>query len=353
MPSELSVSIRDDVAPEFGEREPVAIATPNSRIEQRIIEWLCQPLLVRIPASVRPNTISLVTHFIAWVTATLAVIAPLLPPLECSLALIGAGFGTLASMIGDCLDGMHARRTNQCSKLGEMMDHWLDAIIVPLTTVGITVALGMEPWAIAIVNVTAAMVYHGQLVLYHHTGKFVSPEPATGTEAQLGLSIGYVALAPIYYYVGRDHSWFDLLVAGIALLGIFVQMRCNGFYYVRLGKLISRHLLFVAMGTGWAVLYLLSAIDLYTFSFAVVITSFRISGTYVLFTLVKRSYDGNDLGVFAWIAAALLAHFLGGGLHIGPLPLEAALTYGACAYMITRNLLDVSRHYAELKPTAR
>ncbi len=58
-----------------------------------------------------------------------------------ALALIGAGVGMLLSMIGDSLDGMHARRTDQCSKLGEMMDHWLDAIIVPLTTLGITVAL--------------------------------------------------------------------------------------------------------------------------------------------------------------------------------------------------------------------
>ena len=163
MPSELSVELRDEVPPELAQRDSLVSST-GSRIERRVIEWFCEPLLERIPPSVRPNTISLVTHLIAWITGVLAVISPLLSPLGCALALTGAGVGMLASMIGDCLDGMHARKTNQCSKLGELMDHWLDAIIVPLTTVGITMALGMEPWAIAIVNVTAGMVYHGLLV---------------------------------------------------------------------------------------------------------------------------------------------------------------------------------------------
>jgi phosphatidylglycerophosphate synthase len=349
MPSELSVQMREDVI----ERDPL-IGAPGSSAGQRIVERLCEPFLVRMPRSVHPNTISLVTHMIAWVTAALAVASPLLPPFQQAMALIGAGVGTLTCVIGDSLDGMHARRTNQCSKLGELMDHWLDAIIVPLTTVGITVALGMKPWAIAIVNVTAAMVYHGQLVLYHHTGKFIHPEPATGSDAQLGLSVGYVALAPLYYFVGREHPWIDFGVAAIAVLGIYVQMRCNGFYYARLGGLMRRHLIFVAMGAGWGALYLLHAIDVYAFLLAVIFTSFRICGTYVLFTIVKRRYDGHDFGVVAFIAAVFAAHYLPSApVAFGSLTLPAALTYLACAYMIGRNLWDLSGHYAELKPTAR
>jgi phosphatidylglycerophosphate synthase len=352
MPSELSVELREEVSPDLAERDSLASST-GSRIERRIIEWLCQPILEHIPPSVHPNTISLVTHLIAWITAALAVVSPLLPPLARALALIGAGTGMLLSMIGDCLDGMHARKTNQCSKLGEMMDHWLDAVIVPLTTLGITMALGMEPWAIAIVNVTATMVYHGQLVLYHHTGKFIHPEPATGTEAQLGLAIGYVALAPLYYYVGRDHAWFDVAMVALALFGIFIEMRCNWFYYVRLGGLMRYHLLFVAMGAGWAALYLLGAIDVYAFLLTIVCTSFRISGTYVLFTIVKRRFDGNDLGVMAWIAVTFAAHYLLPSVAVGTLTPQHALPYLACLYMVGRNLVDFSRHYAELRPAAR
>jgi cardiolipin synthase len=354
MPSELSIEMRDQAARarDIGdERDAMAVAT-GSRIEQRIIDWLCEPLLQRIPARVHPNTISVVTHVIAWMTAATAVGSVHLPRPQRSLALVFAGVGMLMSMIGDSLDGMHARRTDQCSKLGEMMDHWLDAIIVPLTTIGITLALQMPMWAIALVNVTGAMVYHGQLVLYHHTGKFIHPEPATGMEAQLGLSVGYVGLAALYYFVDRSAPWLDMTIAAIAVFGIYIELRCNWFYYTRLGKLLRYHGIFVVMCGGFAALYLLRAIDLYAFVLALVCTSFRISGTYVLSTIVHRRFNGNDLGVIAWLVALFAAHFALPPIALGPLTLTGILPWAACAYMVARNLVDFSRHYRELKPTA-
>eukprot|EP00494_Astrolonche_serrata_P020023 UN20240 len=36
------------------------------------------------------------------------------------------------SMALDCLDGMHARATNQCSRVGELLDHWTDSFSVPI-----------------------------------------------------------------------------------------------------------------------------------------------------------------------------------------------------------------------------
>ena len=349
MPHELSMQMRERAAQAVEERDTMAVAT-GSRFEQRIIEWLCEPLLARIPASVHPNTISVVTHVIAWMTAVLAVSSVHMPPPQRSIALVLAGFGMLMSMIGDSLDGMHARRTNQCSKLGEMMDHWLDAIIVPLTTIGITLALEMPMWAIAIVNITGAMVYHGQLVLYHHTGKFIHPEPATGMEAQLGLSVGYVGLAGLFYFVPRGQPWLDMAIAALAVFGIYVELRCNWFYYVRLGKLMRYHAVFVGLTGGFGALYLMHAIDLYAFVLALVCTSFRISGTYVLSTIVHRRFNGNDLGVVGFLVALFAAHVALPGAALGPFALQAALAYSACAYMVARNMIDFSRHYRELKP---
>lgn len=344
MPPELSLEMRED-ASQMAAREDM-VAAPSSRAEQRIMEWLCEPLLRFIPASVHPNTISVVTHLIAWVTAVLAVASVHQPPGLRALALVGAGFGMLASMIGDSIDGMHARNTNQCSKLGEMMDHWLDAIIVPLVPLGMTLALEMPIWAIAVVNIAAAMVYHSQLVLYHHTGKFIHPEPATGMEAQLGLSIGYVGLAALFYYVDRSQPWLDFAIKALAFFGLYVELRCNWFYYVRLGKRMRHHLLFVVMCAGFGALYLMHAIDVYAFALAIVCASFRISGTYVLFTLVRRPYDGNDAGIWLWLAALFAAHFALPGFALTPF-----LPYLACFYMVARNLLDFSRHYRDLKPT--
>lgn len=328
-------------------------APPPSRFEARIVEWLCEPLLERIPASVHPNTISLWTHFIAWLTATSAVVSAKLDQPYRSFALLAASVGMLLSMIGDCLDGMHARRTHQTSKLGEMMDHWLDAIIVPLVTIGASMALEMEPWVIAAVNVMVAMVYHAQLVLYHHTGKFIHPEPASGVEGQFGVSVGYVGIAALFYYVQRAAPWLDVALIALGVLAIVVELKCSAFYYTKPGFRMDRHLIFVAMCAALGGLYLRGIIDVYAFLMALVFTSFRISGSYVLFTIVKKPYSGTDYGMVGFIAAIAGAHYAAPGATLGPLSVPAALAYLACAYMFGRNMLDFARHYDALRPRAR
>jgi hypothetical protein len=122
---------------------------------------------------------------------------------------------------------------------------------------------------------------------------------------------------------------------------------------VRLGSLIRYHLLFVAMNLGWALLYLIGAIDMYAFLLLVVFTSFRVSGTYVLCTVMRRPFNGNDLGVFLFVAAIFAARYAGSTFAVGPLELQHALPYLACLYMGVRNMQDFLRHYPELRPTAK
>lgn len=324
-------------------------AETGSKFEPFLIKTLCEPILPHIPASVHPNTISLVTHAVAWVTALCAVSSVFLDPLPRALALIGAGIGMFLAMLGDCLDGLHARRTNQCSKLGEMMDHWLDAIIVPLATVGITCALELPAWAMVTVNVTAAMVYNAQLVLYHHSGRFVNPEPATGVEGQFGLSLGYVVIAGFFYYVERHQGWIDMAMVALSVAGLIVQMKCNWFYYPKLGKLVVGHLWFVALGFAFGALYLLGALQLHVFLLALVFTSFRLSGTYVLRTIVKERYNGGDLGLVACVVAATVAHFAAPGVQLAGLSLPNVIAGVACVYAILRNFIDFARRYGALQ----
>jgi phosphatidylglycerophosphate synthase len=344
---ELSIEIPDEGAAE--QRDGLQ-ASSGSLLEQRIIKSLCEPVLPYIPRGVHPNTISLITHFIAWGTTGLAVGSVFADAPARSLMLVGAGIGMLLSMIGDCLDGMHARNTNQCSKLGEMMDHWLDAIIVPLTIIGITVALELEPWMMALATTTATMVYHGQLVLYHHTGKFVQPEPATGVEGQFGISIGYVGLAALFHFIPRDQPWLDLAIGLLGAIGIIIQLRCNWFYYVRLGRLITRHLVYVAMVGALAAYYLLGVVDLFGFMLGLIFVSFRICGSYVLFTIVGGRFDGNDWGLAALLAAIGAVHHLAPSLALGTVTAQAALPYLVCAYAASRNFVDFARYYGHLKP---
>ena len=305
-----------------------------------------------IPRGFTPNAISLTTHAVAWVTAILALWSVYLAPFAKAMALIGAGIGMFISMIGDCVDGLHARRTNQTSKLGELMDHWLDAIIVPLVTVGITSALQMPAWANVAVNITAAMVYNAQLVLYHHTGKFVHPEPATGAEAQFGVSLGYIAMAGFFYYVDRDQPWLDMAFSALALAAFVVQLRCSYFYYPKLGRALGEHFWFVGLCGGFGALYLMGALERHVFLFTVVFTSFRICGTYVLNTITKAPFNGRDLGLLAFIVAIFAAHFALPDAMVGPASLPNALAVAACVYAIARNLIDLRRRFSLLKPKA-
>lgn len=328
-------------------------AETGSKFEPLLIKTMCEPLLPHIPASLHPNTISLMTHAVVWVTAVLAVCSVFMSPLGQALALIGAGIGMFISMLGDCIDGLHARRTNQCTKLGELMDHWLDAIVVPLATVGITCALQMPPWAIVAVNVSAAMVYNSQLVLYHHTGRFVVAEPATGPEAQFGLSLGYIAIAGFFYYIKRDQPWLDMAFGALAVAGVVVQMRCNNFYYKQLGRNLVEHANFVALCLGFGALYLLDVISMHMFLLALVFTSFRICGTYVLKTIVKERFNGNDLGLAAFIALIFGVHYAVHPVALPAMSVENALTLAACAYAIVRNLIDFGRRFRTLHPLVR
>jgi phosphatidylglycerophosphate synthase len=346
MATELSVSMRERIEAEAA----TAVASPpENATERRIVRPLCEPLLDYIPASVHPNAISIATHALAWVTTALAIASVSLTGLPRSLALIGAGVGMFVSMIGDCLDGMHARRTNQCSKLGEMMDHWLDAAVVPLVTIASTMALQMEPLPLVIVNVTAAMVYHSQLVVYHHTGEFSDPETTSGMEAQFGLSFGFLGIGMLFYFVDPQTRWVRLVVTAIACTGIYIQMKCNYSYYKKMGRWMWRHLIFVAMGFAFGGLYLAGAIDTYAFLAAILFTSFRICGTYVLNTVLGRPYDGHDFGIVGFIVAIAAAAWLLPPVAIGGTTLLAVLPYVACAYMIARNTIDFVRDYPKLR----
>ena len=47
---------------------------------------------------------------------------------------LGLAVSIIVYAILDCLDGQHARRTKQTSKLGELLDHCTDALGIPICT---------------------------------------------------------------------------------------------------------------------------------------------------------------------------------------------------------------------------
>jgi phosphatidylglycerophosphate synthase len=321
-------------------------------VEGWVLEHVCQPLLELTPRSIAPNTITLLNHALAWGVFALAVIAPKLDPVPRALTLCLAGVGTFGTMILDCLDGMQARRTQRSSRLGELLDHGLDAIHIPLATGGLCFALNLEPWQAAIVVVTSAMVYNAQLVLYHWSKEFVPP-PTSGVAAQLGVSVGYVALAALPEWV-RSHSGFGPIVASACVLATISQLRICGFFYTRLRRhpgAMRGHASFVVLALAFAAIYLEGLIDRGTFVLLATFLSFRLSGTYVLRTILGRSFHGFDAWVWVWlgmiVAIALLPSDLGQSdldrLWGRELSGARLAGHAACVHMAVRSLIDVVR----------
>ncbi len=323
-------------------------AETTSNLEPWLIANVCQPVLQWLPESIHPNTISLFNHLVCWFTLAAAVASTYLPPNGRFIALFGAGIGVFVSLLADCLDGMQARRTNRCSKVGEMLDHWLDAINVPIMFVGISIALRLEPWMIATVHITGAMIYNAQLVFYHNSGRFVQP-PTSGPDGQFGMSFGFIALAFVYHLFDRNAFWVDMLITGTAALDIYVNMKLNVFFYIKLKRLIIYHLYFVAYCLGFGALYLLDIIGTITFALAVIFVSFRITGSYVLFTIIKKRFSGADWAIGLWIAAIFVAHYAFNPIKLGAQTLQYYLPAMALAYMVARNLIDFVRFFPLLR----
>jgi len=346
-------------SPGASARGPIAPEPPRKCcLEEKIIRRICQPALERVPRSIHPNALSLATHVICWLTAALAYLSARLTRVGRLLFLVGAGVGMFASMVGDCLDGMQARRTNRCSKLGEMMDHWLDSMAVPLVTLGITSALQLAPWVAVAVHVTNTMIYNAQLVLYHHTKKFVHPDNTTGVEAQLGVSFGYVGMGLFFFFFDRSARWVDVLLLVAGLMATLCHLRLNWFYYARLKRLVIYHLPFVAFAGGIGALYLLGAMDRLAFLLLIVFLSFRITGGYVQATLLGYRWSGLDLptafAILLMVGLHLrLAPSQVWGVSTGPvLPI---LPYVICGYLAVRTLGEFAVRFRDLCParTAR
>ena len=188
---------------------------------------------------------------------------------------------------------MQARRTGKTSKIGELLDHWLDAIHVPLVTAAMAMVLQLPPWLVVLSMVTNGMIYNAQLVKYHLSGRFIH-SPTSGVQAQFGLAISFALMGIVLVFIPYETEWFGYVVRGIALVAIYEQVKQCLFYYGHLPGQLAGHYPFVLYGLAFGGLYLLGAIDSLAFVLLIVFVSFRLSGSYVLFTIVKKPFSGRS-----------------------------------------------------------
>lgn len=117
--------------------------------------WLIEPLLPFIPRAIHPNTITHVGH--------LANLAGLVVLLVYGKAHGGWPFYVAAAALNfyvwcDNADGGHARRTKQCSAMGELLDHGLDMFNATYMAYVGAASIGAPPiaWVLLVTLVSGA-----------------------------------------------------------------------------------------------------------------------------------------------------------------------------------------------------
>jgi phosphatidylglycerophosphate synthase len=256
------------------------------------------------------------------------------------------------AMILDSLDGMHARRTKQTSKRGEFLDHWLDAIHIPLVSGTVALMLDVNPLILGLTMVLGSSIYNAQLCLYYRTGKFVSP-PTSGMEAQV-IGTGVLTLTgQMFYFSNRYTPAVAWTIWAICVAAVWAQGCQWWFFFDRLGRRPGGIFTFTLQVAALFGLYYWNGLGRLTFIVAVVFLSFRSSGTYVLRTLAKKPYDGHDIVSWAFIALAWAGFVWAPDVSLLGQSLTVLAVAAGAAVQIARNVVEVVRDRAALTPPAR
>ncbi len=249
-----------------------------------------------------------------------------------------AGIFCFGSMLTDHLDGMHARATGQGSKLGEILDHWVDSYSVTLLILSLPVSMGATGPLVTIAVTSGAMVYHTQLLVHRSTGKFVYP-PTGGAASAVLLAVGLIVIAVILRFVPFTPLHREFFVGLVLLIMIAGHVVNVSFYFRRLKE--DRHLsaLFLVAYGIVAVLYSLHLMQFSLVALLWIALSFRMSGSLVLYTVTKRPYRGWD---------PTLLVLLGLVLVLAVIPAEADLTLIATSVVVAYTLIANARDFIKI-----
>jgi phosphatidylglycerophosphate synthase len=172
------------------------------------------PLVLRLPTRITPNQVTLFGQGAIWGSFTVAAAAG-----PARAVLVGVALAYVLYAVADCIDGEFARHTHRTSRVGELLDHGLDAISLPLATLGFGILMQQPAWMIlastaAVAVLDFATFVHGYRVGYVHLGAIglIEGLAAGAVVAIVAAVIGVQPLARPF--VG------DVSIAGLLILGM-------------------------------------------------------------------------------------------------------------------------------------
>lgn len=323
---------------------------PNSRWEAWVLLRVCDPIARRLPASLSPNTLTLVNHALCWLCLGVAAAAPELAPLEALGARLLAAGLVAVSLILDCLDGIHARRTGQTSHLGEVLDHGLDALNTGLFGAAAMLTLSADPWTVVAAMALAPLPYAAQLILWHRTQRFLC-SPTSGVEASTLLSLAFVGIGFFFFRFPPETypavgAWFARAFAAGCVITGFHEVA----WFVRLDRGVLRPV--VSVGLYVLLFGMLLPLGAMTGPGAPLLMGavfFRAVGPTVLFTVLGRPTPAFDKTCLVWVPVLLAVHALNLNVTVLSLPLSQTLPFLASIHICGAAVIECWRRLPVLR----
>jgi len=339
-----------------------SVLSPNAR-RVDLGELICRPVMRFIPKYWHPNSITMINHCCNWALLVLALICDELPYHVRVVAYIICAILNFLCMMLDCLDGMHARATSQCSRMGELLDHWLDAVHVPLVVCGIGFSLKFPDWALFGNIALSILLYNAQLMVYHHQRVFVQ---TSGVEAQIGTSLFYLMIAG-YCHLPADHTLVRTLSNLVCYSSLIVTPKLAWTFISRFDRsMVERFIGFCVQLFIPGMLYLMDYIGIVEMLILCTVISWRVTGCYVMHSILQRPYQGFDWAIMIWEGLILWSFFF-----MEPLPVSAfyqkllpfvapsfpfhhltvqrCLPYFAYVHIAYRNVAELLSNYKAIK----
>ena len=135
---------------------------------------------------------------------------------------------TLILTVTDFLDGYFARRFNQVSELGKVLDPLADKIAIALGMIALYQGYGLPFWIVALIIGRDIVIVLGSLLLMSRL-PYVTPSAMPGK-----IAVTIIALLFLVFLLGIKPLQLPLLI--LTLLGILVS---SGFYAYRFFKKLS------------------------------------------------------------------------------------------------------------------
>jgi len=132
-----------------------------------------------------------------------------------------AAFGVAGNHIADCIDGTHARATNQCRNGGELLDHFCDPLSFSYWLAGIGWGIGRLDLALV-----AVMTLYATAVLTNIKAKLIGEFTLDrfGPTEFKTLLVGFGIALALLPTPSTFAFWFFAILVGVGLLSLKIQL---------------------------------------------------------------------------------------------------------------------------------